>query len=66
MCKSVCLIRLKNSIKLAQFMVRYESDHALLCARMIPNLVKYVHCYAQTADTVRNEGVPERESTLEH
>jgi hypothetical protein len=59
MFKAVCLIRRKPGMTLPQFIERYENGHAVLCAQMIPFMVKYLRRYVQPGETVRYEGAPD-------
>jgi hypothetical protein len=59
MFKAVCLIRRKPGMTLPQFIERYENGHAVLCAQIIPYMVKYLRRYVQPGETVRYDGAPD-------
>jgi hypothetical protein len=58
MFKAVCLIRRKPDMSMVDFIDRYENGHAVLCATLIPNMVKYIRRYVTAGDVVRYEGAP--------
>lgn len=51
MFKAICLIKRKPGMKLDAFVDRYEHGHAVLCAKLIPDMVNYVRRYVVPGET---------------
>lgn len=51
MFKAVCLIKRKPGMTLDAFINRYENGHAVLCATLIPGMLKYVRRYVVPGET---------------
>src|SRR3546814_649252 len=50
MFKAICLIRRKPGMTMSDFIDRYENGHAVLCAQLIPGMVRYLRRYVQHED----------------
>src|SRR3546814_9864077 len=50
MFKAICLIRRKPGMTMSDFIDRYENGHAVLCAQLIPGMVRYLSRYVQHED----------------
>jgi len=61
MFKAVCLIRRKPGMTREAFIDRYENGHAVLCARLIPGMAKYVRRYVVPGETVLYPGAADLE-----